>query len=457
MDKKVSLGPQAQALYERDKQVISPAYTREYPFVMSHGKGAEVWDVDGKRYLDMTTGIAVLNAGHSHPKVVEAVKAQVEKFTHMAGTDFYYEVQVQLAERLSRIAPFSEPAQVFFGNSGTEAIEGSLKLARYVTKRPQFIGFLKSFHGRSMGSLAATSSKITQRRGYFPSMPGFTHIPYPDTYRPVLNMDGFSDYGERIIDYLENTVFKTIVPPDEVAGILVEPIQGEGGYIVPTTGFFPALRKLCDKYGILLIADEVQTGIGRTGKWWAIEHFGVEPDIVASAKALGGGFPLGAVIARKSLMSQWVLGAHGTTFGGNPVACTAALATLELLGDDKAKGGMIENGAKVGRYILNRLQEITPRHPSIGHVRGLGMMIGVELVKDYETREPAGDMMHDFLWRLFDKGMLMFGCGASTVRWIPPLMLDLDAADEALQIFDEALTEIEIEYGYEMAGELTPA
>jgi 4-aminobutyrate aminotransferase len=447
-DFETKLGPNAKAILERDREVMSPAYTREYPFVISHGKGAEVWDVDGKRYLDMTTGIAVTGTGHCHPKVVEAIKNQVDKFLHMAGTDFYYEPQVKLAERLSAIAPFDEPAKVFLCNSGTEAVEGSLKLARYYTKRPQYIGFFKSFHGRSMGSLAATSSKPVQRRGYFPTMPGFTHVPYPDTYRPILNMDGYSDYGERIVDYIENTLFQTTVPADEVAAILVEPLQGEGGYVVPTSGFFPALRRLCDKYGILLISDEVQAGVGRTGKWWAIEHFGVEPDIVASAKGIASGMPLGAVIARKSIMDVWPLGSHGTTFGGNPVSCAAANATLELFGDDEGKGGLIENAAEIGRYMLNRMQAMAPKHPTIGHVRGLGMMIGVELVKDVETREPAKEIRDAVLWRAFEKGLLIFGCGASTARWIPPLILDKATADEAMDIFEEALTEIEVEHGY---------
>lgn len=443
-----NVGPKAQKIIERDHEVLSSAYARDYPFVISHGRGAEVWDVDGRRYLDMTCGVAVTNTGHAHPKVVEAVKDQAEKFLHMAGSDFYYEVQVELAEKLSDIAPFSEPAMTFLGNSGTEAVEGSLKLARYVTGRPQFIGFLKGFHGRSMGSLSATSSKPVQRRGYFPTTPGFTHVPYPDTYRPLLNMDGYSDYGERIVDYIEQTIFKTIVPAEEVAAILVEPVQGEGGYIVPTTGFLPALRRLCNKYGILMIADEVQSGMGRTGKWWAIENFGVEPDIVASAKGIASGLPLGAVIARKSIMSKWPRSSHGTTFGGNPLACAAAVATIDLLGDKNGKGGMIENAAKVGRYMLNRLQQMITSHPSIGHVRGLGMMLAVELVKNVETREPATDLRNELISRTFNHGLLTYGCGVSTLRFMPPLMLSREHADEALDLFEQSLTEVEMAHGY---------
>ncbi len=438
-----SVGPKAQEYIQRDSKVISPSYTRDYPFVMSHGKGAEVWDVDGNRYLDLTTGIAVTATGHAHPAVVEAIKEQADKFIHMAGTDFYYPTQVQLGERLAAIAPFEEQARVFLCNSGTEAVEGALKLARYKTGRPQFIGFLRSFHGRTMGSLGATSSKAVQRAGYFPMMPGFTHIPYPDPYRPILNMDGFDDYGERIIDYLEHVIFETIVPADEVAAVLVEPIQGEGGYVVPTPGFFPALRDLCDRHGILLIADEVQAGIGRTGKWWGIQHFGVEPDIVCSAKGIASGMPLGAIIARDSIMSVWEPGSHGNTFGGNPISCAAALATLKLLGDDAGKGGLIENAAEIGEYMIDALVEISPRHPSIAQVRGKGMMIGVELVKDTATKEPAKKLRNEVVHRAFNHGMLMLGCGSSTLRLMPPLVLDKTLADEALQIFDTALGEAE--------------
>jgi 4-aminobutyrate aminotransferase len=440
-------GPKAQALIERDAKVVSPSYTRDYPFVMSHGHGAEVWDVDGRRYIDLTSGVAVNATGHSHPKVVQAIKDQADKFLHMAGTDFYYPVQIELAERLAAIAPFEDEAMVFFCNSGTEAIEGSLKLARYYTGRPQFIAFLSGFHGRTMGSLSATSSKPVQRRGFFPLIPGFTHVPYPNPYRPLLNTDGYDDYGERVVDYIEHTIFNTVVPSDEVAAVVVEPIQGEGGYVVPTAGFFPALRALCDKYDMLMIVDEVQSGIGRTGKWWAIEHFGVEPDIVATAKGIASGLPLGAIIARESIMSEWVPGSHGNTFGGNPLSCAAALATLDLLGDVNGKGGMIENAREVGQYILDALEEMMPRHPSIGQARGIGMMIGVELVYDQQTREPAKKLRDEAIHRAFDKGLLLLGCGSSTIRLIPPLNLDKATADEALHVIDAAIGETELAHG----------
>ncbi len=313
-------GPKAQALIERDARVISPSYTRGYPLVMERGDGCRVWDVDGNEFLDFTTGIAVTATGHAHPAVVKAIQEQAAKFLHMSGTDFYYPAQIEMAERLASVAPFSGDAMVFFGNSGAEAIEAAAKLARYYTGRPRFIAFLRGFHGRTMGALSFTASKYVQRQEFFPLVPGVTHVPYPDAYRPILNPDGFDDYGERVVDYIENVLFQTAVPAKEVAGILVEPIQGEGGYVVPPDGFFPALRRLCDKYGILLIADEVQTGMGRTGKWWAIEHWGVEPDIVCSAKGIASGMPLGAIIARREIMSAWAPGAHASTFGGNPVS-----------------------------------------------------------------------------------------------------------------------------------------
>lgn len=442
-----NVGPKALAYVERDHAVVSPSYTRDYPFVMSHGKGAEVWDVDGRRYVDMTTGIAVNSTGHAHPKVVQAIKDQAEKFLHMAGTDFYYPSQIEFAEKLAATAPFAEPARVFLANSGTEAVEGALKLARYHTKRPQIIAFLNSFHGRSMGALSATSSKPVQRAHYFPLVPGYTHVPYPNAYRPILSMDGFTDYGERVVDYIENVLFKTIIPAEEVAGVLVEPIQGEGGYVVPTPGFFPALRQLCDRYGIMLITDEVQSGIGRTGKWWAIEHFGVEPDIIASAKGIASGMPLGAIIARDSIMGHWEYGSHGTTFGGNPVSCAAGIATLDLLGDAQGKGGMIENAAEVGQYMMDALEEIAPRHPSIGQIRGKGMMLGVELIKDQATREPAKYLRDEVVHRAFNDGLLILGCGTSTIRFMPPLNLEKPMADEALHIFDQVLTAAEESHG----------
>ncbi|MFP3855193.1 MAG: aminotransferase class III-fold pyridoxal phosphate-dependent enzyme, partial [Anaerolineales bacterium] len=321
-------------------------------------------------------------------------------------------------------------------NSGTEAVEAAVKLARQHTGRQQFIGFLGGFHGRTMGSLAFTASKTKYRRGFLPLMNGVTHVPFPNPYRPILDMGG-ADYGETVVRYIEEIVLKTVLPPEDVAGILVEPIQGEGGYLVPPDGFFPALRELCDKHGILLIVDEVQSGAGRTGKMWAIEHWGVEPDIVASAKGLGSGMPIGAMIAKASVMN-WPQGAHGNTYGGNPVACAATLATLDLL-----EGGLMENAAKQGDYLMDALTEIQTRHPSIGQVRGKGLMVGVEFVQDKGSKEPAVEVRNAVERSSFENGLVTLGCGTSTIRLAPPLVVDQEQLDEALDIFEEAITAAE--------------
>ncbi len=350
-------GPKAKSLIERDASVISPSYTRGYPLVMDHGEGCSVWDIDGNRFIDFTTGIAVTGTGHSHPNVVRAIQEQAEKFIHMSGTDFYYLPQVEMAERLASVAPFKDDeAMVFFGNSGAEAIEAAAKLARYYTERGRFIAFLRGFHGRTMGALSFTASKYVQREDFFPLIPGITHVPYPDPYRPILNLDGFKDYGERVLDYIENIIFQTIAPAKEIAGILVEPIQGEGGYVVPPDSFLPGLRALCDRHGILLIVDEVQSGMGRTGKWWGVDHWDVQPDIVCTAKGIASGMPLGAIIARKEIMRVWAPGAHASTFGGNPISCAAGVATFDLL-----KNGLIDQCARMGEYMTG--QTARDRHP----------------------------------------------------------------------------------------------
>jgi 4-aminobutyrate aminotransferase len=432
-------GPKARAFLERDRSVISPSYPRSNPFVMDHGRGSEVWDVDGNRFLDFAAGIAVCSTGHSHPKVVQAITEQANKFLHISS-DYYHPKWIELSEKLSALAPFEEPAKIFLGNSGAESVEAAIKLARHHTGRTQFIGFYGSFHGRTMGALAFTSSKPLYRRGFLPVMGGVAHVPFPDPYRPVLSRgDGDADYGETVVRYIEDVVLARAVPPDECAAILVEPIQGEGGYIVPPDGFFPALRKLCDKYGILLIADEVQSGIGRTGKWWAIQHWGVEPDIVCAAKGIASGVPLGATIARDSVM-DWPQGAHGNTYGGNPLACVAALATLDLIGNE-----MMANAAEVGQYTLDALEEIQVRHPSIGHVRGKGLMIGVEFVKNRETKVPAHHLRERIVERAFGHGMLLLGCGESTVRLAPPLAVERRQVDEGLEILEASITESEAE------------
>jgi 4-aminobutyrate aminotransferase len=426
-------GPKAQIIIERDRKVISPSYPRGYPFVMDHGKGTEVWDVDGNRFLDFAAGIAVNSTGHSHPRVVKAIQDQAEKFIHISS-DFYHSKWVELAEYLDRIAPFSEDAVCFMTNSGTESVESAIKLARYHTKRTQFIGFLGGFHGRTMGSVTFTASKPHYHRGFFPLMDGVVHAPYPDPYRPILLSKPGEDYGLTVIRYIEDEILHRILPPEDVAGIMIEPIQGEGGYIIPPPSFFPALRQLCDKYGILLIADEVQAGIGRTGKWWSIENFGVEPDIVTSAKGIASGVPFGAMIARKSVMS-WPKGAHGNTYGGNPLACVASLATLELIENE-----YMANTRDVGAYALELLNNIFDRHPFVGQVRGVGLMIGVEFVKDFETREPAPQLRDRVVDLCFERGLLTLGCGSSTIRVSPPLCVTRHEIDEAMEIFEEAIT-----------------
>jgi len=433
-------GQKAQALIERDHSVISPSYPRGYPFVMDHGAGTEVWDVDGNRFLDFMGGIAVVSTGHSNPVVVKAIQEQVEKFIHISS-DFYHEKWIELGEKLNEIAPFEEQAISFMTNSGTESVEAAIKLARYHTERTNFIGFTGAFHGRTMGAVTFTASKTAYHGGFYPLMNGVVHAPFPDPYRPVLERKPGEDYGETVVRYIEEQILDHILPPDEVAGVLVETIQGEGGYIVPPEGFYPALRKLCDKYGILLIVDEVQSGMGRTGKWWAIEHYGVEPDIFTSAKGIASGMPFGACVARKSVM-DWGAGTHGNTYGGNPIACAASLATIDLI-----QKKYLENAATTGQYAMDALEEIMHRHPSIGDVRGKGLMIGVEFVKDRETKVPAKELTERIVDLAFERGLLLLSCAKSVIRVAPPLSISKSEVDEGLKIFAEAITLAEKEMG----------
>ncbi len=426
-------GPNAKDILARDKAVISASYPRVAPFVMERGRGSEVWDVDGNRYLDLVAGIAVASTGHSHPEVLNAVSQQAAKFLHISS-DYYHRLWVELAEKLDEIAPFAESAVSFMTNSGTESIEAAIKLARYHTNRTQFIAFLGGFHGRTMGAVSFTASKSKYHRGFFPLMNGVVHAPFPDPYRPILRPKPGEGYGQTVVRYIEEQILSQVLPPDDVAAVLVEPIQGEGGYIVPPPDFFPALRALCDRHGILLIVDEVQSGVGRTGKWWAIEQFSVEPDIVCTAKGIASGLPMGAMVARNSVMT-WPKGAHGNTYGGNPLACAAALATLDLIEKQYMK-----NATEVGQYALDILAEIKVRHPSIGDVRGLGLMIGVELVLDAKTRESAPELRDRVVELAFERGALIMGCGISTVRFAPALGITREEIEEGLQIFEEALT-----------------
>jgi 4-aminobutyrate aminotransferase len=428
-------GPRAQALIARDAAVISPSYPRDYPFAMSHGRGTEVWDVDGNRFLDFAAGIAVCATGHAHPQVVAAVQQAATKFLHISS-DYWHEQMVGLGERLAKFAPMQaiagEAAMSFLCQSGTEAVEGAIKLARYVTRRPRFIGFLGGFHGRSMGSLSFTSSKYTQQLGFAPTMPGVTHVPFPDPYRPLF---AGADQGQAVLDYIR-MLFERSVPAAEVAAILVEPIQGEGGYIVPPDGFLAGLRALCDTHGILLVFDEVQCGVGRTGKMFACEHWGVAPDIMTSAKGLGSGLPIGAVVAKKSIMGQWKRGAHGNTYGGNPIACAAANATIDLV-----SGGFADNAARVGAHFIARLQELAGDFPCIGEVRGKGLMIGMELIETGGSKTPARALCDAVITRAFHNGLLLLSCGVSTVRFMPPLNTSIAQVDEAMNLLRTSLDE----------------
>ena len=429
-------GPNAKAVVERDAAAVSPSYTRDYPLVMARGEGAVVEDVDGNVFLDMAAGIAVTGTGHAHPSVVKAITDQAQKYLHMSGTDFYYELQVKLAEEVGRISPIDGPARAFFGNSGTEAIEACVKLARHHSKRNNIIAFLGSFHGRTLGSLALTSSKALQRTGFGPMMPGVYHAPYANPYRPVVGEPGEAS-ADAAIAYIEDQILTHLVSPDEVAAIVVEPVQGEGGYVVPPKAFLQRLRELADKHGILLVADEVQSGMGRTGRMFACEHFDLHPDMMAIAKGIASGLPLGICVARRDVM-DWKPGAHASTFGGNPLSCAAALATIKVLED-----GIIRNAAEVGAYLKEQLTGLMDKHPIIGDVRGLGLMLGVELVRDRKTKERAVDERNAIVQEMFKRGVLILGAGRNAIRFSPPLVLTKDQADTAVRLFDESLTAID--------------
>jgi 4-aminobutyrate aminotransferase len=429
-------GPKAKALIDRDQAFVSPSYTRGYPLVIERGTGATVEDVDGNVFLDCAAGIAVNSTGHAHPEVVRAVTEQAGKFLHMSGTDFYYEPQVRLAEELAAIVPINGGVRSFFGNSGTEAVEACIKLSRYATGRENIIAFLGGFHGRTMGSLSLTASKAIQRRGFGPLMPGVYHAPYADCYRCPIGLEPETCAAE-CLDFIDHQLFVHLVSPDEVAAIVVEPIQGEGGYIVAPDQFLQKLRELTKPHGILLVADEVQSGMGRSGRMFAIEFSGVEPDMVAIAKGIASGLPLGVASARAGLMA-WPPGAHASTFGGNPVSCAAALATIRLL-----RMQLMANAADVGAHMLAGLNQLADKHPLIGDVRGRGLMIGVELVRDRQTKERATDERNAVVNAAFRRGLLVLGAGKNAIRFSPPLVLTRQQAELAVRIFDEALSEVE--------------
>ena len=425
-------GPIAKKILEKDEQLISPSYTRSYPMVAKRGRGVVVEDVDGNEFLDFSAGIAVTSTGHCHPEVVAAIREQAGELIHMSGTDFYYENMITLAERLTKIAPMKGPHKFYYGNSGAEAVEAAMKLARYHTKRQWIIAFYGAFHGRTMGALSLTCSKAQQRRRFSPLVPGVVHVPFPNLYRRPEGTDA-ADYARQAAKYIDEWVFRTEVPPEECAAIIVEAFQGEGGYLPAPPEFMQELRKLCDKYGIMLICDEVQAGMGRTGKWWAVQHTGVEPDMITVAKGIASGMPLSVLITRAEVM-DWVPGSHASTFGGNPVCIAAALATLDVLEREAVK-----NSETVGKHMMKRLSTWKEKLPMVGDVRGLGLMIGVELVKDKKTKVPAPEARDRVVELAFERGILFLGAGPNSVRISPPLIVTEEQADIAMDVLEECI------------------
>jgi len=424
-----SIGIKAEAWIERDENLNSTSYTREYPLVVDRAEGSLLWDVDGKRYIDFMGGIGVMNVGHRHPRVVEAVKNQLDRFWHICLGDFYYPQAVELSERLDEIAPMHDGTRLYYGNSGTEAIEAAIKLAMVHTGRSKFIGFLGGFHGRTLGALSFTASKAVQSEKYPQALDVF-HVPYPDPYRPrIINND--------VIGYIEKDLLEVKVAPHDVAAILVEAIQGEGGYIIPPADFLPQLRDLCDRYGMLLIVDEIQSGVGRTGKWWAIEHTGVEPDILAFAKGIASGLPLSGIITRESVMT-WKPGSQGSTFGGNPVAIAAALATLEVIKDEN----LLDRAHESGEWLKAALRKLQDQYPYIGDVRGCGMMIGIEIVSDPIKKTPDAVLRDELIRAAFDQGLLTLPCGESTLRFIAPLNTPEALLEEGMSMFEQAMKNV---------------
>ncbi len=428
-------GPKAASLINIDKDRVSPSYTRGYPLVAEKALGLWIDDPDGNTFLDFTAGIAVCATGHCHPKVVSAIKKQADKLIHMSGTDFYYTSQIALADKLASLVPGDGNNKVYFGNSAAESVEAAFKLARWFTKRELNIAFFGAFHGRTMGALSLTASKVIQKRHYNPLIPGITHIPYAYCYRCPYNMC-YPTCGIECVRWVEDNLFRTTMPPEEVAAIFVEPIQGEGGYVVPPSEFHVELQKVGKKYGILYVVDEVQAGMGRTGKMFAMEHFGVEPDIMALAKGIASGMPLGAMVAKSDIM-VWEAGSHASTFGGNPISCSAALTTIELLEDE-----LMENAQIRGEYMMAQLQKMQKSIECMGDVRGKGLMIGVELVKDRETKERAATWRNEVVLKAFEKGLLLLGCGENTIRFSPALTVSKAEIDVCLSIFEEVLLEV---------------
>ena len=432
-------GPKARDLVKKDEKFISPSYGRFYPLVVESGKGCIVKDVDGNEFIDFNSGLVCLGVGHNHPKVVAAIKSQCDRFLHYSNTDFFYREVVDLAEKLAQITPGGPEKRVYFGNSGAEAIEGAVKLAKWHSRRQLFIGFTGAFHGRTMGALSFTASKPTQRRYFFPLMPGVTHVPYAYCYRCAYKLT-YPECHYWCVDFIDEQVLQKFVPPEDTAAILFESIQGEGGYVVPPPEYFQRIKKLADKYGLLLIDDEVQSGMGRTGKWFAIEHWGVEPDILCAAKALASGLPLGATIAKAKIM-DWVAGSHASTFGGNPLSCAAAMAVIDIVKEEK----LLENANKQGAHIMKRLGELKEQCEIVGDVRGKGLMIGMEIVEDKESKKPAPQKVTEIMMRSWKRGINVISCGASTIRIAPPLIITRELVDSALDIIEDVTKEVEKE------------
>jgi 4-aminobutyrate aminotransferase len=429
-------GPKARDFLKKDERFISPSYVRYYPLVVESANGCVVKDVDGNEYIDLNAGIACMNVGHNHPKVVSAIKGQCDRFLHYSNTDFYYKEVINLAEKLAEITPGNFEKKTFFGNSGTEAVEAAIKLAKWHTRKQLFIGFISAFHGRTVGALSFTASKPAQRRYFSPLMPGVAHVPYAYCYRCPFKLT-YPECHYWCVDFIDEFVLQKYVPPEDVAAMLFEPIQGEGGYVVPPPEYFQRLKKLADKYGLLIIDDEVQSGIGRTGKWFAIEHWNVEPDIICSAKALASGLPIGATVAKAKIM-DWTEGSHASTFGGNPLSCAAAAAVLEVIKEEK----LLENANKQGAYALKRLGELKERSEIVGDVRGKGLMIGVELVEDKESKKPAAQKAAQVIIRSWKRGVAIVTCGASTIRIVPPLTIQREMLDTALDIVEDTIEEV---------------
>jgi len=432
-------GPKARELVKKDETFISPSYVRFYPLAIDSAEGCIVKDVDGNEYIDFNSGLVCLNVGHRHPKVVAAIKRQCDRFLHYSNTDFYYKEVVDLAEKLTQITPGQFDKKVYFGNSGTEAVEAAAKMAKWHTRKHRFIAFIGAFHGRTLGSLSFTASKPTQRRYFFPLLDGVTHVPYPYCYRCPFKLS-LPECNYWCVEFIDEMVLQKYVPPEEVAGILFEPIQGEGGYVVPPPEYFQRLKKVADKYGLLLIDDEVQSGVGRTGKWWAIEHWKVEPDIICIAKSIAAGLPLGATVAKAKIM-DWEGGSHASTFGGNPLSCVAASAVIDVIKDDK----LMDNATKLGNYIMKRLQEFMETCEILGDVRGKGLMIGAEIVENKKTKKPAKEKAGEIMNRCWKRGVAVITCGASTIRVAPPLIITKELVDASMDIIEDAIKEVEKE------------